>query len=354
MRWVSPAARNCSVSSAAHHACRRAGTRRAAHGRRAAGAPSPRAPDRAGRWRVRARGAVAGRRPAGRWRGTRRPRASTASAGRSPRARLNQPRSTTDSPADSSRRWPATSPEAVDAGRGADPRRVRRASRPARARARRSDRQSGSSTSVATTLRVAVLRDRRRANGDATSPCARALHHRDAEQRHREGGDARCATPTHARTSPRSRPPTPATSGSTRGARRQGLPREDPRDQRHQHDERRDRERGRRRHRRSDGDERRELGEALVADAAHAAEIVHRREPAPPLPFGDDRLARTWARSRATPRAGPGVAVLRLTLPPVVPAAGSPEPSARAGSRIAARRRDRTGRPWPRRPVARR
>ena len=280
MRCVSPAARNCvGERLRAPRACRRAGSRRAARGRPAADGSTRPAPTRATRWPD-GRGARGrARRRRSRWRAPPPPRASTASARRSPPTRCTSPAAPSDSPAERIRRCAAMSPD------GAHQHRV----------ARRAPRPSNETTRTSTAAcRSDPHRDRRRAwrppsrrrgariadaSGETTSPCS-----------------ARCITPA----------PSSATAMATTTVRNAGVrtktasastdadpcgqhhvrrragpaasPTEDPADQRDQHDDRCDRQRRRRGHVGSDGDERRELGEALVADAAHAAQVVDRRE----------------------------------------------------------------------------
>ena len=127
---------------------------------RAPGARIRRAPARAVRWR------------AGRAEPERAPTPTSSVACNSPTACFhrqrtskpssgcNQPRSTTDSPADSNRRWPATSPDAVDQHPrppSSRPSTTRHDEHPRSKRA-----ASGSSTSVATTRSVGTLGRSRR------------------------------------------------------------------------------------------------------------------------------------------------------------------------------------------------
>ena len=290
MRCVRPAARNCSVSCLGHAAgvaeqeageqraldrwqVRRSGQHQPAQ---SVGEPVERCTGDARRRRL------GGVRP--------RPlRASTASGRRSRRARCNQPRSTTDSPADRIRRCAGDVAGRRSRAPGARRRRARRPRRHVPAPACRSAPASGSSTRV-TTMCASACSATADASGDTSRPCrARCITAAPSNATANATSSGR-APPRRARTprarARRRRPPAPRRPATVPRA----SPARIPPIERDQDDDRRDRQCRRRGHAASHGDERCELGEALVADAAHAAQVVDRREPAATLPLGDDRL----------------------------------------------------------------
>ena len=270
-----------------------------------------------------------------------------------PSSSANQPRSTHRLPRRrAAAAAPATSPDAVDEHRAAAP-----ASRPSSESTRTSTRASnrlasGSSTSVASTRGVAVLRDRPRVSGDAPRPCsARCITATPSSadrERRRSAARERGRTHAHARR----RPPRRRRAAATAAPGAHGLAREDARDQRHEHDERARPGRGRRRHR----------GQTVTSGARSAKRLS-------PMPrtlrrsFTDvkpPRRCRSAMIDCAYVGPMPGsssscacVAVLRLTLPPGRTRRRARRPSAppAPGSPTAPGSPDR---PWPRRPAGRR